>query len=127
MLLALASAVAASFNTNPIPLKLGCCVNSKYKQNTMICFNPQWDCTFNFTIHAPGLALVRFLVEDHDYTSSNDFLGQYTLPFTSLRTGYRHVRLLKQDGSSLSPSSLFIHVEIIDCQDSHSKSSKSQG
>ncbi|XP_019748145.1 1-phosphatidylinositol 4,5-bisphosphate phosphodiesterase delta-3-A-like [Hippocampus comes] len=90
-------------------------------------FNPQWDCTFNFTIHAPGLALVRFLVEDHDYTSSNDFLGQYTLPFTSLRTGYRHVRLLKQDGSSLSPSSLFIHVEIIDCQDSHSKSSKSQG
>ncbi|XP_061611967.1 1-phosphatidylinositol 4,5-bisphosphate phosphodiesterase delta-3-A-like [Phyllopteryx taeniolatus] len=87
-------------------------------------FNPQWDCTFNFTIHSPGLALVRFVVEDHDYTSSNDFLGQYTLPFTSLRTGYRHVRLLKQDGSSLSPSSLFIHVKIVDCQNSPSKSSK---
>ncbi|MED6242293.1 1-phosphatidylinositol 4 5-bisphosphate phosphodiesterase delta-3-A [Ataeniobius toweri] len=75
-------------------------------------FNPQWDCTFNFTVHVPDLALVRFVVEDHDYTSSNDFLGQFTLPFTSLRTGYRHVRLLKLDGSSLSPASLFIHVEV---------------
>ncbi|XP_061912462.1 1-phosphatidylinositol 4,5-bisphosphate phosphodiesterase delta-3-A-like [Entelurus aequoreus] len=75
-------------------------------------FNPQWDATLNFTIHAPDLALVRFVVEDHDYTSYNDFLGQYTLPFTSLRTGYRHVQLLKQDGSNLSPSSLFIHVKM---------------
>lgn len=114
-------------------------------------FNPQWDCTFNFTVHVPDLALVRFMVEDHDYTSSNDFLGQYTLPFSSLRTGacgdstvwimwglypskfcsadlsftspgYRHVRLLKLDGSSLSPSSLFIHVKITPCQSSPSKS-----
>ncbi|XP_015234819.1 PREDICTED: 1-phosphatidylinositol 4,5-bisphosphate phosphodiesterase delta-3-A-like isoform X1 [Cyprinodon variegatus] len=75
-------------------------------------FNPRWDCTFNFTVHVPDLALVRFVVEDHDYTSSNDFLGQFTLPFSSLRTGYRHVRLLKLDGSSLSPASLFIHVKV---------------
>ncbi|XP_057682426.1 1-phosphatidylinositol 4,5-bisphosphate phosphodiesterase delta-3-A-like [Corythoichthys intestinalis] len=88
-------------------------------------FNPQWDYTFNFTIHAPSLALVRFVVEDHDYASSNDFLGQYTLPFTSLRTGYRHVRLLKQDGSSLSPSSLFIHIKLVNCENSTYKSSKS--
>uniref|UniRef100_A0A671VCM9 Phosphoinositide phospholipase C n=1 Tax=Sparus aurata TaxID=8175 RepID=A0A671VCM9_SPAAU len=73
-------------------------------------FNPRWDCTFNFTVHVPDLALVRFMVEDHDYTSSNDFLGQYTLPFASLRSGYRHVRLLKQDGSRRSPSSIFIHT-----------------
>uniref|UniRef100_A0A4W5JH42 Phosphoinositide phospholipase C n=1 Tax=Hucho hucho TaxID=62062 RepID=A0A4W5JH42_9TELE len=50
-------------------------------------FNPRWDCTFNFTLHVPELALVRFMVEDHDFTSRNDFLGQFTLPFTSLRTG----------------------------------------
>ncbi|XP_044033523.1 1-phosphatidylinositol 4,5-bisphosphate phosphodiesterase delta-3-A [Siniperca chuatsi] len=86
-------------------------------------FNPRWDCTFNFTVHVPDLALVRFMVEDHDYTSSNDFLGQYTLPFTSLRTGYRHVRLLKLDGSSLSPASLFIHVKVTPCQSSPLKSS----
>lgn len=112
-------------------------------------FNPRWDCTFNFTVHVPDLALVRFMVEDHDYTSSNDFLGQYTLPFTSLRTGacgvvsktclrftvsppdllslisagYRHVRLLKLDGSSLSPSSLFVHLKVTPCQSSPSKAS----
>lgn len=43
------------------------------------------------------------------------------LSFTS--PGYRHVRLLKMDGSSLSPSSLFIHVKITPCQSSPSKSS----
>ncbi|KAF7645746.1 hypothetical protein LDENG_00198530 [Lucifuga dentata] len=85
-------------------------------------FNPRWDCSFNFTVHAPDLALLRFMVEDHDYTSSNDFLGQFTLPFTSLRTGYRHVRLLKMDGSSLSPASLFIHVKVSSCHGSSSKS-----
>lgn len=56
-------------------------------------FNPRWDCTFNFTVHVPDLALVRFMVEDHDYTSSNDFLGQYTLPFASLRSGEFAVQL----------------------------------
>uniref|UniRef100_A0A4W6F326 Phosphoinositide phospholipase C n=1 Tax=Lates calcarifer TaxID=8187 RepID=A0A4W6F326_LATCA len=81
-------------------------------------FNPRWDCTFNFTVHVPDVALVRFMVEDHDYTSSNDFLGQYTLPFTSLRTGYRHVRLLKLDGSSLSPASIFVHITVTPCQSS---------
>ncbi|XP_037547005.1 1-phosphatidylinositol 4,5-bisphosphate phosphodiesterase delta-3-A [Nematolebias whitei] len=86
-------------------------------------FNPRWDCTFNFTIHVPELALVRFVVEDHDYTSSNNFLGQYTLPVASLRTGYRHVQLLKLNGSSLSPASLFIHVKVTPCQGSSAKSS----
>ncbi|XP_056285014.1 1-phosphatidylinositol 4,5-bisphosphate phosphodiesterase delta-3-A [Pseudoliparis swirei] len=84
-------------------------------------FNPRWDCTFNFTVHVPDLALVRFMVEDHDFTSSNDFLGQFTLPFTSLLTGYRHVRLLKLDGSNLSPSSLFVHLKVTQCQSSPSK------
>ncbi|XP_066521065.1 1-phosphatidylinositol 4,5-bisphosphate phosphodiesterase delta-3-A isoform X2 [Hoplias malabaricus] len=75
-------------------------------------FNPRWDCTFKFLLHVPELVLVRFMVEDHDYTARNEFLGQFTLPFSSMRTGYRHVRLLKADGSSLSPASLFIHVKV---------------
>uniref|UniRef100_A0A8C2I2S1 Phosphoinositide phospholipase C n=1 Tax=Cyprinus carpio TaxID=7962 RepID=A0A8C2I2S1_CYPCA len=75
-------------------------------------FNPRWDCTFKFQLHVPELVLVRFKVEDHDYATKNDFLGQFTLPFTSMRTGYRHVHLLQADGSSMSPSSLFIHVKI---------------
>ncbi|KAK5855995.1 hypothetical protein PBY51_007623 [Eleginops maclovinus] len=75
-------------------------------------FNPRWDCTLSFQLQVPELALVRFVVEDHDHTAKNDFVGQFTVPFISLRTGYRHVHLLKADGSSLSPSTLFIHVKV---------------
>ncbi|XP_075894792.1 1-phosphatidylinositol 4,5-bisphosphate phosphodiesterase delta-3-A [Nelusetta ayraudi] len=75
-------------------------------------FNPRWDCTLSFQMQVPDLALVRFVVEDHDHKAKNDFVGQFTLPFTSLRTGYRHVHLLKADGSSLSPATLFIHVKV---------------
>ncbi|XP_072224596.1 1-phosphatidylinositol 4,5-bisphosphate phosphodiesterase delta-3-A-like [Leuresthes tenuis] len=75
-------------------------------------FNPQWNCTLSFQLQVPELALVRFVVEDHDHTVKNDFVGQFTLPFTSLRTGYRHVHLLKADGSSLSPATLFIHLKV---------------
>lgn len=38
-------------------------------------------------MYVPDLALVRFLVEDHDSTSDNEFVGQYTLPFNSLKMG----------------------------------------
>uniref|UniRef100_A0A8C6KIR2 Phosphoinositide phospholipase C n=1 Tax=Nothobranchius furzeri TaxID=105023 RepID=A0A8C6KIR2_NOTFU len=76
-------------------------------------FNPRWDCTLSFQLQVPELALVRFVVEDHDHTAKNDFVGQFTVPFTSLRTGYRHVHLLKADGSSLSPATLFIHGSIL--------------
>lgn len=50
-------------------------------------FNPRWDCTLSFQLQVPELALVRFVVEDHDHTAKNDFVGQFTVPFTSLRTG----------------------------------------
>uniref|UniRef100_A0A3B3ZAQ0 Phosphoinositide phospholipase C n=1 Tax=Periophthalmus magnuspinnatus TaxID=409849 RepID=A0A3B3ZAQ0_9GOBI len=75
-------------------------------------FNPRWDCTLSFQLQVPELALVRFVVEDHDHKAKNDFVGQFTLPFMSLRTGYRHIHLLKADGSSLSPATLFVHVKV---------------
>ncbi|XP_076153702.1 1-phosphatidylinositol 4,5-bisphosphate phosphodiesterase delta-3-A-like isoform X2 [Alosa pseudoharengus] len=75
-------------------------------------FNPRWDCTLSFQLQVPELALVRFVVEDHDHTAKNDFVGQFTLPFTSLSTGYRHVHLLRADGVSLSPASLFVHIKV---------------
>ena len=42
---------------------------------------------FTFDIEIPALALVRFVVEDFDMSTKNDFIGQYTLPFTSLKQG----------------------------------------
>lgn len=72
--------------------------------------------------------------------SPNDFVGQFTLPFSSLKqggqvgglpipscllartgattedltlvgpTGYRHIHLLSKDGAPLSPATLFVHI-----------------
>ncbi|CAH2302726.1 1-phosphatidylinositol 4,5-bisphosphate phosphodiesterase delta-3 [Pelobates cultripes] len=77
-------------------------------------FNPLWNEELRLEVLVPELALVRFVVEDYDKTSSNDFVGQFTLPFPSLRQGYRHVHLLSKDGTSLSPATLFVHLQIKD-------------
>ncbi|KAM9295962.1 LOW QUALITY PROTEIN: 1-phosphatidylinositol 4,5-bisphosphate phosphodiesterase delta-3 [Gastrophryne carolinensis] len=77
-------------------------------------FNPRWNESLRLEVLCPELALVRFVVEDYDKTSSNDFVGQCTLPFPSLKEGYRHVHLLSKDGASLSPATLFVHVHIED-------------
>ncbi|XP_023125936.1 1-phosphatidylinositol 4,5-bisphosphate phosphodiesterase delta-4 isoform X1 [Amphiprion ocellaris] len=75
-------------------------------------FNPVWNETLNFVIHTPELALVRFLVEDYDKASRNDFIGQFTLPFTCIQAGYRHIHLLSKDGTVIPPSSLFVNISI---------------
>lgn len=46
-----------------------------------------WNEAFEFHIDVPKLALVRFVVEDYDVSTKNDFIGQFTTPFTSLRQG----------------------------------------
>lgn len=33
------------------------------------------------------MAMVRFVVEDYDKTSKNDFVGQYTLPLNCMQQG----------------------------------------
>ncbi|XP_019607764.2 1-phosphatidylinositol 4,5-bisphosphate phosphodiesterase delta-3 [Rhinolophus sinicus] len=75
-------------------------------------FNPCWRQTLQFQLRAPELVLVRFVVEDYDTTSPNDFVGQFTLPLNSLKQGYRHIHLLSKDGASLSPATLFVHIHI---------------
>lgn len=77
-------------------------------------FNPVWNETLNFVVHVPDLALVRFVVEDYDKASRNDFIGQFTLPFTSLQPGFRHVHLLSKDGTDIPPASIFVNVSISD-------------
>ncbi|XP_054632958.1 1-phosphatidylinositol 4,5-bisphosphate phosphodiesterase zeta-1-like [Dunckerocampus dactyliophorus] len=72
--------------------------------------NPYWDADMNFRISIPDLCLVRFCVRDQTGFLSSDFVGQYTLPFHSLKKGYRWVPLRSQDGCSLDPASLFVFV-----------------
>ncbi|XP_043850722.1 1-phosphatidylinositol 4,5-bisphosphate phosphodiesterase eta-2 isoform X5 [Dromiciops gliroides] len=71
-------------------------------------FNPMWEETLVFTVHMPEIALVRFLVWDHD-PIGRDFIGQRTLAFTSMMPGYRHVYL-----EGMEEASIFVHVAIND-------------
>ncbi|XP_027729713.1 1-phosphatidylinositol 4,5-bisphosphate phosphodiesterase delta-4 [Vombatus ursinus] len=75
-------------------------------------FNPYWGQTLQFRVRVPELALLRFVVEDYDRASRNDFVGQYTVPWTCVQQGYRHIHLLSKDGTSLHPASIFVHIQI---------------
>ncbi|XP_056276245.1 1-phosphatidylinositol 4,5-bisphosphate phosphodiesterase delta-1-like isoform X3 [Pseudoliparis swirei] len=77
-------------------------------------FNPAWNESFQFDVYTPELALVRFTIEDHDFTSGNEFIAQYTLPFNSLNMGYRHVPLLNKNGDVLPSAGLFVHIMVVD-------------
>ncbi|XP_078120799.1 1-phosphatidylinositol 4,5-bisphosphate phosphodiesterase delta-1-like isoform X2 [Sander vitreus] len=79
-------------------------------------FNPEWNETFQFDVYVPELALVRFTVEDYDSASDNEFIGQYTLPFNSLKMGYRHVPLLNRNGDVLPSAGLFVHIMVLDAE-----------
>uniref|UniRef100_A0A8C9QZR8 Phosphoinositide phospholipase C n=1 Tax=Scleropages formosus TaxID=113540 RepID=A0A8C9QZR8_SCLFO len=90
-----------------IGLPVDCC-----KEQTRVVddngFNPVWEETLSFTLHMPELALVRFLVWDHD-PIGRDFVGQRTVAFSSLMPGYRHVYL-----EGLTEASVFVHVTVHD-------------
>lgn len=49
--------------------------------------SPHWSTRMDFTISVPELCLVRFCVRDQTGLLSSEFVGQYTLPFTSLKKG----------------------------------------
>ncbi|TMS15996.1 1-phosphatidylinositol 4,5-bisphosphate phosphodiesterase eta-2 [Larimichthys crocea] len=90
-----------------IGLPVDCC-----KEQTRVVddngFNPMWEETLVFTVHMPELALVRFLVWDHD-PIGQDFIGQRTIAFNSMMTGYRHVYL-----EGMEEASIFVHVAVND-------------
>uniref|UniRef100_A0A7N5KE00 Phosphoinositide phospholipase C n=1 Tax=Ailuropoda melanoleuca TaxID=9646 RepID=A0A7N5KE00_AILME len=77
-------------------------------------FNPWWDTEFEFEVVVPELALVRFVVEDYDASSKNDFIGQSTIPLGSLKQGYRHVHLLSKNGDQHPSATLFVKVYLQD-------------
>ncbi|XP_029290257.1 LOW QUALITY PROTEIN: 1-phosphatidylinositol 4,5-bisphosphate phosphodiesterase zeta-1-like [Cottoperca gobio] len=85
-----------------------------HKKNTHTVKNnslsPHWDSDMNFNISVPELCLIRFCVREQTGLLSSDFVGQFTMPFTSLKKGYRWVPLRSRDGSSQDPASLFVFV-----------------
>ncbi|TSK38415.1 1-phosphatidylinositol 4,5-bisphosphate phosphodiesterase eta-1 [Bagarius yarrelli] len=90
-----------------IGLPVDCC-----KEQTRVVddngFNPVWEETLSFTLHMPEIALVRFLVWDHD-PIGRDFVGQRTVAFSSLMPGYRHVYM-----EGMMEASIFVHIAVHD-------------
>lgn len=75
-------------------------------------FNPVWNEKFEKVLLMPELAMIRFAVFDEDVGIVDDFIGQFSIPFTSLRQGYRHIHLLSNKGVSLGYATIFVHIEI---------------
>ncbi|KAI2649015.1 1-phosphatidylinositol 4,5-bisphosphate phosphodiesterase delta-1 [Labeo rohita] len=74
-------------------------------------------CIYTYAFYQSAeLALVRFVVEDYDAASHNDLVGLYTLPFTSMQNGYRHVPLLTKRGSLIPSAGLFVHIMVLDAK-----------
>ncbi|ESO87010.1 hypothetical protein LOTGIDRAFT_51557, partial [Lottia gigantea] len=74
-------------------------------------YNPIFDESFEFQINLPELALIRFAVLDDEYIG-DEFIGQYTIPFECMQTGYRHIRLLSYTGGIILNCTLFVHIAI---------------
>ncbi|XP_068727997.1 1-phosphatidylinositol 4,5-bisphosphate phosphodiesterase delta-4-like isoform X2 [Montipora capricornis] len=75
-------------------------------------FNPVWEERFEKLLLMPDLVMIRFAVFDEDVGLADDFIGQFSVPFTSIRPGYRHIQLLGNKGESLGYAMLFVHIEI---------------
>jgi len=75
--------------------------------------NPVWKEEFRFSLHCPEVAILRFSVKDFDPVTSDDFLGEFSIPVGSLRSGYSIVRL--NTGADHSPddvASIFVRIAI---------------
>ena len=69
-------------------------------------FNPQWNESFQFHSLFPELAILRFVVMDND-TLSDDFIGQFSLPLSSLALGQSVLQYIHK--------STFYHLVILMC------------
>ncbi|KJE88621.1 phospholipase C-eta2 [Capsaspora owczarzaki ATCC 30864] len=74
-------------------------------------FNPEWSETFTFDLRFAELAILRFVVYDKD-VNSDDFIGQYTINVSDVRSGYHHVNLESERGDPLDSGTLFAHFQV---------------
>ncbi|XP_041118250.1 inactive phospholipase C-like protein 1 [Polyodon spathula] len=87
------------------------CVEQRTRTATQNGDDPLFDESFDFQVNLPELALLRLVVLDDDCIG-DEFIGQYTIPYECLQSGYRHVPLLSFSGEPVEHASLFVHVAI---------------
>ncbi|XP_041057316.1 inactive phospholipase C-like protein 1 [Carcharodon carcharias] len=75
--------------------------------------NPIFEESFEFEINLPELVTVRFVALDDDYIG-DEFIGQYTIPYECLQSGYRHIPLHSFTGEEIELATLFVHIATTD-------------
>ncbi|XGW28975.1 hypothetical protein V3C99_008632 [Haemonchus contortus] len=76
-------------------------------------FNPVWNQSFDKELFCPDIAMIRFCVKDFDSTTVNDFIGEFSIPLSSVRRGYSQIRL--NTGVHHSPdesATLFVRIAL---------------
>ncbi|CAC5384877.1 PLCD [Mytilus coruscus] len=76
-------------------------------------FKPRWDEVVRFKISVPEMALVRFVIYDHD-RYLDDFIGYNVVPVLSMQEGYRHIPLFSKSGDKMPQALIFVHIEFED-------------
>lgn len=74
--------------------------------------NPIYDETFVFNVNCPDLAFLRFVVYDVDMFGDSSFLAQATYPFSTLRCGYRSVKLKNEYSEDFELAALLVHLKM---------------
>ncbi|GAV08363.1 hypothetical protein RvY_18071 [Ramazzottius varieornatus] len=73
-------------------------------------FNPYWNEKMDFRVNYPEMAVLRMKVKDQDNTSHNPTIGQYSIPFSCIQEGFRHVQLLDREDQPLELASIFLEI-----------------
>ena len=75
-------------------------------------FNPVWNEGCEFELLNPDLALLRFCVQDEDVFGDPNFIGQFVVPISCIKTGYSAIPLKNIYNEELELCSLLVHVDI---------------
>lgn len=75
-------------------------------------WDPRWDETHDFVLHAPELDVLLFTVWDKDNSSQNDFIANAAVAVRSLKLGVRALPLFDEHRAPLLGSRLLIETDI---------------
>jgi hypothetical protein len=75
-------------------------------------FNPEWGERVEFPLTYPQLATLMLVVEENLYDGKQQFIGQYGVPVSCLRPGFRVVPLKNKAGSPEDWAYIFCHVQL---------------
>ncbi|KAM3724347.1 1-phosphatidylinositol 4,5-bisphosphate phosphodiesterase delta-4 [Dirofilaria immitis] len=75
-------------------------------------FYPVWNDIFKFELRSPEMAMLRLCVKDYDTVSRDDFIGEFSIPISSIRPGYSIVNLYTgYDRILNSSAAILIHID----------------